>query len=635
MIHAKEILLVALLVLVAHLGRGQDIVALENKLRFEKLSVQDSIETLNLLSRELTFVNPFQALEYANKALHLSTQLNYSTGIAYAYRNLSNIYSYNESYFISMEYLQRALDIFTAHQDSMGIANCYISLGHTYRRLQNREEEVDYHLKSYQIFKRLSVWERIGVTAHNLGESYYNSGDLAQSRSLTRYAIKINDSLHNEPVLSACYKVMGLIELSENRLLEAEGYFKEVLNLTAKLGEQSQKVAAAESMIQLARLNEMNGNRPNQLKFLLMALEFSRTHNLSSYLQRAYQELILYSSAQNDQKAVRDYINANRIVSDSLMQRQLRDRYHLTKTIVQVHELSKSKIALEKTSWAQEQQIQTRNTILLIIAISIVVLVILLIKYMQLTKQLKHQNLTIELQKKDLERLNDTKDKFFSIVAHDLKSPLTSLQSFSSLLTNHFDKLSKEEIQTMSRELYQSVGNTIRMADSLITWAKVQMHDYQTSETIIKVGDLVTNLCNVYKNVAEEKNIMVSCSVDDTLSIKGDSNQVEFIIRNLVNNAIKFTPAGGKVNLSASLQPSGLVHISVSDNGIGIPEEIKSKLFTVGNKKSRKGTAGEKGTGLGLILSYEFIKLNGGDIFVDSNIGKGSTFHAVFQNGGA
>lgn len=612
---------------------SQDIESLERKLSIGGLTTIDSIETLNLISRGLTFINPTKALAYSNKALDLSIKADYSIGSAYAYRNLASIYSYNDSYFISMEYIQRALDIFILNNDPIGIANCYISLGHTYRRLQNRKEEIDYHQKSYAIFKRLNDKERIGVTSHNLGESYFNIGDLVKSRQLTAYAIKINDSLNNKPVLSSCYKVMGMIELSEKNLASAENYFKKVLEITTQLDENSQKIATAESLIQLATVYKLTGNLKNQFEFLLKASEFSIKNNLPNYLQRAYQELILYSSAKNDQEAVRGYIISNRTISDSLSQRQLRDRYSLTKSIVQVHELSKSKIELEKINLLQLQKIETRNMILLAIIISAIVLLWVLLKFVQLNKKLKVQNSTIELQRNDLEVLNNTKDKFFSIVAHDLKSPLNSLKAFSSLLIDHFDHLNKDEIVTMSLQLRSSVDNTIKMADNLITWARIQMNDYQYNEEVIKVKDIASNICEVYKNIALEKGIDLSYSVGESLTIIGDKNQFEFIIRNLVNNAIKFTHKNGLVSLTAKLLSSGEVQISVSDSGVGISDEAKSKLFSISKKQSTNGTAGEKGTGLGLMLSYEFVKLSGGQIDIESNVGKGTTFHTKFKSG--
>ncbi len=236
-------------------------------------------------------------------------------------------------------------------------------------------------------------------------------------------------------------------------------------------------------------------------------------------------------------------------------------------------------------------------------------------------------------QRDQLEKLNTTKDKFFSIVAHDLKSPLNSLKSFSSLLINHIDSLNKDEILTMSKQLRDSVDNTIKMADNLITWAMVQMEDYKFNEETIKVKDITSNICDVYQDVALKKGINVNCSVEDSLTITGDKNQIEFVIRNLVNNAIKFTHKHGFVSLTAKSLPDGQVQISVSDSGVGISDEFKRKLFSISKEQSTIGTDGEKGTGLGLMLSYEFMKLNGGQIDIESSLGKGTTFHTKFKRG--
>jgi PAS domain S-box-containing protein len=247
-------------------------------------------------------------------------------------------------------------------------------------------------------------------------------------------------------------------------------------------------------------------------------------------------------------------------------------------------------------------------------------------------KELTSNIQVIAEQSQELEKLNATKDKFFSIVAHDLKSPLIYLKGFSSLLIDHFDHLNKDEILTMSKQLRDSVDNTIKMADNLITWALLQMKDSQFNEETIKVKDITSNIFDVYQKVALEKGINVSFSVDDSLTIIGDKNQIEFVIRNLVNNAIKFTYKNGFVSLMAKSLPDGLVQISVSDSGVGISDKIKRKLFSISKKQSTNGTDGEKGTGLGLMLSYEFMKLNGGKIDIESSLGKGSTFHTKFKS---
>lgn len=257
----------------------------------------------------------------------------------------------------------------------------------------------------------------------------------------------------------------------------------------------------------------------------------------------------------------------------------------------------------------------------------------LLTQLSKVNKELTNNIQVIAEQSQQLEKLNATKDKFFSIVAHDLRSPLSSLKMFLSLLIDDIDRLNKEDILTISSLISDSVDSTIKMADNLITWAMVQMGDSQFNEETIKVKDITSNIFDVYQNVALEKGINISFSVDDSLTIIGDKNQIEFVIRNLVNNAIKFTHKNGFVSLTAKSLPDRLVKISVSDSGVGISDEYKRELFSISKKQSTNGTSGEKGTGLGLMLSYEFMKLNGGQIEIESSLGKGTTFHTKFKCG--
>jgi len=199
------------------------------------------------------------------------------------------------------------------------------------------------------------------------------------------------------------------------------------------------------------------------------------------------------------------------------------------------------------------------------------------------------------------------------------------------LLNGSYDSLGREEILEMSHRLSASVDNTIKMADNLITWAKIQMNDVSYNPKMFKIRGVLTSIYNVYKNVAEDKNISLSISSDEGLSAYGDRNQINFIIRNLVNNALKFTHSGGSVDVSAYALPNQQIEISVRDNGMGMTEEMKQNLFALGSKTSNVGTAGETGTGLGLMLCYEFINVNGGEIRVESEEKAGTTFFVTFQ----
>ena len=158
------------------------------------------------------------------------------------------------------------------------------------------------------------------------------------------------------------------------------------------------------------------------------------------------------------------------------------------------------------------------------------------------------------------------------------------------------------------------------------------MNEMEYRPQLIQIKEIVSNIFDVYTDVGKIKGINVTCSIDDSLMIFGDKNQIEFIIRNLVNNAIKFTNKDGFVTITAKSLPDENVEISVSDSGLGISAEMIDKLFSIGKKQGKNGTAGEKGNGLGLMLSYEFIKLNGAEIMVESILGKGSTFKTKFKS---
>ena len=613
--------------------RSQSLDSLEIKLNSRQISVSEKIETLNLLSRDLSFISSAKALAMAKEALELSSKTNNLSGQAYAYRNLSSVYYDSESYLQGMEYLNRALDIFRKINDKEGIANCYISLGHLYRQLKDRKQEIDYHKKSFEIFSDLKIKERIGVTSHNLGESYYYNNEFNKSRKLTVYAIGINKSINNLSVLSSCYKVIGLVEFAEKNYDEAEKHFLNVIEISSQLGENSQKIATIESLLQLAEIYQLNGNTAAHLEYLKKAAAFSHDNSLPNHLKNTYTQLVLYFSKNNNQLEVQNYVLEYNTVLDSIDTRQIKNRSDLIKSVIQVHELENQKASLEERNLQKVAELRSRNLIIILVVFFALFLIWIFFQQkrtngkLETANQLLHrQQLIIESQRLHLEELNKTKDKFFSIVAHDLKSPLNNLKSFSGILVDDIDSISKEEISFLSKQLQTSVDNTIKLADNLITWARVQMKDFKTNIEKLNLAEVVLSSRDVYDEVARNKGIQIRTDFAENLSFLGDRYQITFVLRNLINNAIKFSHPGGFVTIEACYVPGNELQISVSDTGMGIAEDVKKSIFSIDKKQSIVGTAGEKGTGLGLMLSYEFVQLNNGSIDVQSESGEGTTF---------
>ncbi len=231
-----------------------------------------------------------------------------------------------------------------------------------------------------------------------------------------------------------------------------------------------------------------------------------------------------------------------------------------------------------------------------------------------------------------LKELNNTKDKFFSILAHDLRSPLASLKSISNILTSDIDMIPKDELSDIMIMLDDRLGNTLSMMDNLLVWANDEINKANRTATTFKISDVLNITTKVYEDIAKAKDITIIDTVDESFTIYGDKNQTEFILRNLINNAIKFTNPRGNINISAVILSDDMIDISVSDNGIGIPKEKINTLFKLNVDKSTTGTTGEKGTGLGLMLAYDFAKQNGGELSVESTPGKGTTFHLMLKS---
>ena len=248
--------------------------------------------------------------------------------------------------------------------------------------------------------------------------------------------------------------------------------------------------------------------------------------------------------------------------------------------------------------------------------------------------EIKKQKEELEIQRKELEALNLTKDKFFAIIAHDLRNPFSTVLSLSELLAKEFDTFEPDKMQVFIEQIYKYSNNTFNLLENLLQWSLLQ-----TGRTVLRakngnIGDFINENIELLKGNALQKKIeLVWINPMDCYAFF-DYNMITTVIRNLISNAIKFTPENGRIVVEVTADPEKY-KISVRDNGLGISAEDQAKLFRIDSNPSTIGTSQERGTGLGLILCRDFVEKNGGKIGVDSEIGKGSTFYFTvpkFQN---
>ncbi len=297
--------------------------------------------------------------------------------------------------------------------------------------------------------------------------------------------------------------------------------------------------------------------------------------------------------------------------------------------LYRVKELKKQKIYLEKLVRERTKEIEEKNAILIRQTDELNETNALLEERQQ---QIEEQTEKLETQKEKLEdanihlsELNSTKDKFFSIIAHDLKNPFNTILGFSELLNTKYKKLTEEKKLKYSEVIYNSSKNIYNLLENLLQWARTQTDKIAFEPVVFNFKELIDQNIILLKENLTDKKITVSPNIEEQCNVYADRNMINTVIRNILTNAIKFTNINGEILIN-SLEKDGVIEVSIKDNGIGMSEEETRKLFRVDVNFSRSGTGGETGTGLGLILCKEFIEKNGGTIWVESKPYKGSKF---------
>lgn len=230
-----------------------------------------------------------------------------------------------------------------------------------------------------------------------------------------------------------------------------------------------------------------------------------------------------------------------------------------------------------------------------------------------------------EKQDLKIKKLLKDRNQFFSIIAHDLRGPLGASIGLSEILAENIDEYSREETKEITEMLHQSNRNSYKLLENLLDWSQLQTGRIDYCPEKIELNTLIKENIELNKNAASNKNISLSFESNPFIEVDGDKNMIDTILRNLLTNAIKFTHTNGAVVVKMERHPLKAI-ISISDNGIGIPDNVKEKLFKINRKVTQAGTENEMGTGLGLLLCSEFVKKHKGEIWAESEIGKGSTF---------
>lgn len=570
-----------------------------------------------------------KAMDNFIRALAISDSLDNPTGKIFSYLAIARVFEEAGNYDKSLQFLEKSYELSISENADLRIL--VLNESGKIDAATNHIEDAFRDYEEILTLKGLASQRDVEAEAlFNLAGLYVKKGEFEKAITHHKQALTIwrsfADKAHEANSLNQIgnvYEQMGNQERAMANYVAAFEVYQGI----------DQKVGIAESHNNIGALLYHQKKTQAAVENLEKALGIGRSLQLKDPVRKSYEYLSLcYKELGNYQKAL-EYKDLLFAMNDFIQKEEsdqklleAQNRYVIDQKETQIDKLES--VRKEREREIAEQR-KVRNFLFALIASGIVVGILILYLYIlkrKSNKQLKAVNEKIEQQNIELQNLNATKDKFFSILGHDLKSPLNSLSSFSSLLINYFDSLSKEEIQTLAKDLDKSLKNLYSLLDNLLEWARSQTGNINFTPEQLDLKSILDENQELLKVQAGNKEITIIQNRTSPLPVLTHKHSVTTVVRNLVANSIKFTPAGGKITMDA-IEKDGQALVSIADTGVGMSEQTIQKLFRIDSKVSTLGTANEKGTGLGLVLCKDFVEKNGGKLWVESKEGEGSTFY--------
>ncbi|MDX9848178.1 MAG: tetratricopeptide repeat protein [Tenuifilaceae bacterium] len=587
--------------------------------------------------------NLAEALKSYLNSLKIRQEANLQTDIARSLVNIGITYRQLNSHHNALKYFNQALGIITDSSDPVGKSYIYIHIGNSLRDMGNAKEAVENYAKALNLRKNTGNQILIAQAMRSIAVAYNETDDFQKAHQHLDQAIIIAKSLNDEGLVADLLNEKGNVLQRQGKLLEAISYFDQASILFGKIFDLDKRGLCLRKIGELqTKLGHFNSAFDN-LKLALSLSEKTQNKKLKELTLLALHNF--YSSRGQYMEAL-TYFKQYIAIKDSLvaitrMENILQASLdvELNKKAEEIKLIESEVESLRTEAQLREIQLKQQKLIKNFLAISsIFVLVVALgsiYGYVVIRKKNLRLNEAYEkitLSESELKKMVQTKDKLFSIIAHDLRSPFTALVGLTEVLANQSNDLSKPDINEYSKLINESSEKLLKLIENLLEWSRSQTDKILLSPKPINLYSLVNDSISVLMLQANAKEIKVDNLVPKDLIVMADYETMTTVIRNLTSNAIKFTTKGGTVKLAAEVDP-GFISIRIADTGVGISPENQAKLFKLDESFSTKGTGQEAGTGLGLIICKEFVEKNQGTISVTSSQGKGTIFTIKLHKG--
>jgi signal transduction histidine kinase len=556
--------------------------------------------------------NTHKALDYSLQALRLRQQMRDNTEIAKSLNSIGDFYLKQNNLAKALQNYRQSLQASQQINSRRGLAFSMSNIGQVYLRQGNHGQALEYFGNALEINRELGNLYQVAVSHANLGGAYAGLGQYAPARQAYGEALCLFERLKNQQHYCRVLNQIGYTYSRQGAYEEALIRHQQALCIAEQQAGEFGPVLRETSKAIADTYLAMNQPVPfakyyRQYDSLQKAHERLENKNKIAEMQAQFEE-------DENQKKLQQ-VNQQRKVQAAQLSRQRTIGYFLIACIGLSVGFSVVLFSFYRHKQQSNKQLREQN-------------VIITRQYEELNQansRLNTLNEKLLASETELRKSNETKDKFFSIIAHDLRSPLATFTAFLSVLSDKDQDFTPDQIIYVATRTEKSLRNLSALLNNLLQWSQSQMGHTRYDPEAVWLLDAVQQTAGLLGDEAAHKGIQLTTTVGQDLFAFADRNMFSFVLRNLISNAVKFTPAGGTIRVVAVHQDENLL-LTVSDTGVGIPEESREKLFRLNSSFTTPGTQNERGTGLGLLLCKEFVERNGGSIWVESTVGEGSHF---------
>lgn len=559
----------------------------------DKIGIATSLGSISIIYRN---AGKYElALETYQKSLKIFEELKDKQGIAIVLEHLGNIYDKQGNYPLALDYLFKSLKVCEEIGDKEGLTYCFGNIAGIYQKTKEYDKSIEYASKGLEIAKEVKALPQIKHLSKILYETYKLKGNFSEALEQHEIYKKMNDSMFNVEKSKAIANLESKVELErKQKEIDLLNKDKKLQQIEAEKERNARLALQKESEArELWALAQKEQDRRKQDSLLALAqkasLEAGRLKAVEKQLQAESEKKQLEILKEKEARKLQSYIVYLVLLG-------------FISVLIFAYFIYRSKLKERK---AKEEVLHKNEEI-----------------SMQ-SEEIRSQRDVLDTQRTELIQINATKDKLFAIIGHDLRSPINTLLSMIDLLKNEY--ISPKEFTELSGNLKSNVENIHFTLNNLLSWANSQREGLVTNPQSVHIHELVEENIRFLEEVAKAKDIHLENYVAKNVVVWADNEQINLVIRNLMSNALKFTPKHGLVQIRAALQ-NDFYEIAIEDNGMGMSQEQMNKLFQETTHFSTAGTQGEKGTGIGLLLCKEMVEENKGKISVESQVGKGTIF---------